>query len=399
MSSISSSTQSKLVLAKEMFTLGHLSGKRKTRVNNMLSILNFDFTVVTLIVAACLDSGEDPKQRNGRAKRWDELLSALQNFYTNQGFISDLESLHDLRNSIQHGDIIPSEWDITRFERITKNFFEDILNQVYNNQITFDAISLATNLKSPHEKTLMEFVEKYIDAENYPLAYQFLLTAAVYHYMLIISNLKLPFGKLYLQQSSVVEEGMTAEQGVEILSDRLQKAINRLAMGEYYLRMLEILKKSPNPVDLETPYYSLSKQEPVQGISYTEIQEDKASLYSIISGTESWVTEKLILDVPIIYGTHISEVTNKTANLNFGLLAKLPIENCILELYPSWNNLENPDKKITLPQEAKFHSILLDDLKPETNYFCKIEATQEGDPDYQNNKSLTRARVKFQTKP
>lgn len=397
MSSIQTSTLNKLSLAKEMFTLGHLNGKKNNRVDNMLSILNFDFTVVTLIVASCIDSGENPKQNNGRAKRWNDLLSALQNFYNNQPLISDIDSLHDLRNSIQHGDIIPSGWDITRFEKITKDFFDDILLQVYQNQITFDLVSLAGLLKSPHEKILMECVEQYIDKGNYPLAYQFLLTAAVYHYMLIISNLKLPFGRLNLEHQTV-SDSITAEQGVETLSDRLQQAINRLAMGEHYLRLLEILGKSTNPIDLESPYYSLSKQEPVQGISYTDIQEDKAIFYNIISGTENWITEKLIVDVPIIYGAHISDVGKNTAKLNFGLLAKLPFENCNLELYPSWKNLDTPDKTISLPKEAKFHSIPLDDLKSETNYFCKIEATQEGDPDYNNNRSLTVARVKFKTK-
>ena len=43
--------------------------------------------------------------------------------------------------------------------------------------------------------------------------------------MLIISNLKLPFGKLYVQQHTVTDEGITAEEGVDELFDRLQITI------------------------------------------------------------------------------------------------------------------------------------------------------------------------------
>jgi len=396
MSSISNSTVSKLALAKEMFILGDLSGKKNTRVDRMLSILNFDFSVVTLIVVSCVDSGKNPKQRNGKAKKWDELLTELKTFYTNQSLIYDLDSLHDLRNSIQHGDIVPSEWDISRFKKITENFFNDICNQVYQNQISFETVSMASMLKSPHEKILMEHVERYITANNYPLAYQFLITAAVYHYMLIISNLKLPFGKLYVPQDTIAEKGITAEQGVEVLSTRLQATINRLAMGEHYLRLLEILKKSVNPVDLETPYYSLGKQEPIPGMTFLEIQEDLATMYNIISQTENWVTEKLIVDVPIIYGMHISDITNHSGILNYGIMSKLSIEKSELELYSDWK-CENLEKTIALSKENNFHSLSLGNLKSDTEYFCKIEIVQEGDPDYNNDKSVNKARVKFKT--
>jgi len=107
-------------------------------------------------------------------------------------------------------------------------------------------------------------------------------------------------------------------------------------------------------------------------------------------------TEKLIVDVPIIYGAHTSDVTNNTAKIHYGVLAKLPIENCTLELYSDWKS-ENLVKTISLPKEDSFHSFTLDDLEPQTNYFCKIEVTQEGDPDYNNNKSVNATRVKFQT--
>jgi len=396
MSPISNSTISKLALAKEMFILGQVIGKKNTRVDRMLSILNFDFTVVTLIVVSCIDSEKNPKQRNGKAKNWDPLLDELKLFYTNQNLINDIDSLHDLRNSIQHGDVIPSEWDIGRFEKVTHEFFNDICDQVYQNQITLETVSMASMLKSPHEKILMECVEKYIAENNAPLAYQFLISAAVYHYMLIISNLKLPFGKLYVQQNTVTDEGITVEEGVDELFDRLQVTINRLVMGEHYLRLKEILEKSPIQIDLETAYHSLSKQEPVPGMTIQEIQEDVSIMYNIITKTEHWITEKIIVDVPIIYGMHVLGITNQSAILNYGIISKLPIKKSELELYSDWK-CKSLEKTIELAKENNFYSFSLDHLKPDTEYFCKLKIVQEGDPDYGKNKSMSKARVKFKT--
>ena len=182
----------KMTLAKQMFILGQLAGTKNTKVDRILAILNFDFCVVTLIVSACISSKENPKQKNGKAKRWDELVSTMRSFYTNEIMISDLDSLHDLRNAVQHGDTIPSEWDIERFAKIVRSFFDDICNKIFQQSITFDSVSIAHIVKSPHEKILLTHMEEQISKKNYSIAYIFLFTSALYHYMLIRTNLKIP---------------------------------------------------------------------------------------------------------------------------------------------------------------------------------------------------------------
>lgn len=55
-----------------MFILGQSVMQKDTRINRIQSILSFDFCVTTIIVTMIIDSGENPKKKNGKAKNWDE---------------------------------------------------------------------------------------------------------------------------------------------------------------------------------------------------------------------------------------------------------------------------------------------------------------------------------------
>lgn len=98
----SSPSISRLALAKEMYIIGLHNAQKNASTSRMLAILNFDFSITTIIVACCIDNNQNPKQKNGRAKRWDELIQSFQIFYNKP--TADINDLHDLRNSVQHGD-------------------------------------------------------------------------------------------------------------------------------------------------------------------------------------------------------------------------------------------------------------------------------------------------------
>ena len=119
---VNNSTMDKLSLAKEMFILGAYHGGKDSRVDRMLSILNFDFSISTIIVTTCTDSGKNPKQNNGKSKNWHELIKLLQEFYNNENMITDLDNLHEVRNQIQHGGSVPSEYDIQNYQKTVRIF-------------------------------------------------------------------------------------------------------------------------------------------------------------------------------------------------------------------------------------------------------------------------------------
>ena len=396
MSAISNSLISKIALAKEMYILGSSNGKRNTRVDMMLSIQNFDFCVVALIVSSVLQNGKNPKKANGKTKLWHELINILKTFYNNKVMITDLDNLHDLRNSIQHGDTVPSKWDIQRFEKITKDFFDDVCSKIFQNKITFNSISMANILKSSHEKEMLTIAEKYIGNKNYSRALHLIITTAIYHYMLIISNLKLPFGKMHASESTSITIGKRRlSKDIETLSTRLQLTINRLAMGEYYLRTLDLLKKSN--ASLEYAYDSISKLETKKKVTLDEVEEAKSILHTIILGTEHLITEKFVVNPPVVYGVFVEEITSTSAKIRYGILHHLSLEKCQLRFYEN-ETMKKMKKIIKIQKKGGTQTYEISDLEPKTDYFCRLYVIQEGDPEYKGNKSANWVDFNFKTK-
>lgn len=381
MTQISGSSMQRLALAKEMYIIGLYHEQKNTRSERMQAILAFDFSVTTIIVTYCIDNNQNPKQKNGRAKKWDELISTFETFYAKPPVIADLNNLHDLRNSIQHGDVQPSDSDILRHKKVVRDLFDDICLNVYRGVIKFDSISMAKVLKSPHETELLFKAELYIEEGKYELDLYFIHTAALYHYMLIKTNLFLPilptYDYLALQKGNPI---------VEQIYRSLDNATDRLAMGEFYLREKDLLKKAPPFLeDFEKgkrfTYLWISQLKPLQGISYDEVEKARTSIYNIILGTENVITEKLIVDVPVIYGSHVTDITQTSAKVNYGILCKLEIEKCILKLH-SDSKMTMLVQSYQILKESGYHDFVVDKLAPGKLYYCIIEATQIGDQEY-----------------
>ena len=123
MVSVSPASMRKLSLAKEMFLVGLFNAGKNTDIDRISTILNFDFSITSIMVACCIDNKQNPKQKNGRAKRWDELMASFTTFYAHPSVITDLNGLHDLRNSIQHGDFVPSD---TNAKHPTPTFYNSL---------------------------------------------------------------------------------------------------------------------------------------------------------------------------------------------------------------------------------------------------------------------------------
>lgn len=151
-----------------------------------------------------------------------------------KGRNSDITSLHDLRNSTQHGDTIPSDWDINRYEITVKAFFDGLCRQVFNRKISYASMSVAEMLRSPHKTELMLIAEKYIENGNYGIALQLLHTVILYHYMLIKTNLFLPMLPRYeFYSNPIFTSGKATEIERHILDlyTSLDTSVDRLAIG------------------------------------------------------------------------------------------------------------------------------------------------------------------------
>jgi hypothetical protein len=329
--SIHPDIRSKLALAKEMYLIGLALNRNNTRANNMLTILNFDFAAGTLIISACIHAGSNMKNSKGRIKDFPVLLDEFKKIYTHSSVIADIGSLHDLRNSIQHGFTIPSNWDIKKYTKTVRDFFDEICAIVFNGIISYNSISLATILKSPHETELMLLAEKYIEKGYYGLAIHIIWTSMLYHYMLIRTNLMVPLLPKYEFYSSPRFTGGSPSQVDKDLMDlniNLDTAISILAMGEFYPRMQETLKDTKPRMHLRFAHEWISKIQPPDGVTLPDVEKARDMFYSIVLGTEDLITEKMILDSPLVYGLKVDSITSDSATIGYGILSKLTTEGC-----------------------------------------------------------------------
>jgi hypothetical protein len=378
MGGISKSSINRLSLAKEMFTLGKISGSKNTRTDSMLAILNFDFAITSIIVGCCIEKNIDVKNKVGKIKSWPDILSEFKNHYNNEPLLADVDALHTLRNFIQHGYTIPSNFDIERNTEVVMDFFNDVCKNFYDEAITYDSISIAKLLKSPHEKELMEKVEEFIDKKEYNLALYLIHTLALYHYVLVKTNLvypRLPDGLLHPHNSV---HGTHRD-----IYDNIDNVADKLAFGKYYSKLKKLLENSISDREFDVhkrySYDWIHNLKPSKfTLTFDQIEKYRTEIYDILFGTEHFLFDKLIVDVPIVFGTYISEINPNNVTMNFGILSKLPITNCELNLYQCF------EKKGTFYPKAKpgYNEFRIDDLEPNQSYRSEIIITQEVDPEF-----------------
>ena len=167
-------------------------------------------------------------------------------------------------------------------------------------------------------------------------------------------------------------------------------------MGQYYFKTMDLLKKTNTAITLETAYHWISKLQIKDTISYDDVEKARTNIYNIILGTEHLVAEKMIVDVPVVYGLHIEEITVNSARINYGIFGKLNLEECALQLF-SDKDKKNIIKTVNLPLKFGYQSVLVDELTSNSTYYCMIIVVQEGDPEYGGSRSVNDAELKFET--
>ena len=106
---------------------------------------------------------------------------------------------------------------------------------------------MANILKSPHEAELMLQAEEYMNKGKYNFALYIIQVTVIYQYMLVKTNLFLPILPRYELYSSPRFTGNNitpVDKDILDIYTMLGKAVDRLALGEYYLRMQKVLENA-----------------------------------------------------------------------------------------------------------------------------------------------------------
>ena len=180
-----------LSIAKELYIQGNYHAQKKSLSDSMLAILNFDFAAETVLKAVILNSGGSISRQKGGFKTFDEILQDFGTLFPTI-YTGEVNNLHKLRNDVQHHANIPSEQEVARHKGTIELFFADVYLKAYNNSITYDSISLALFIDSENEKIILDKMEEEFAKANYPLAVYYAKKAALYHLLLLRSNMDVP---------------------------------------------------------------------------------------------------------------------------------------------------------------------------------------------------------------
>lgn len=372
---VARSTMDKLALSKEMYLLGCYHGTKNTRTNRMLSILNFDFSIGTIIVTTCNDNNLSTKNKQGHSKDWHELIDEFKKIYNNSQMIADLNNLHDVRNLIQHGGFIPSEFDIKNYANLIKNFIDDICKTIYQNQLSYESISIASVLKSTDERVILLKAEEFFSEEKYQMAQYYLNAVLLYHYMLIQENLNLDFVEYPTGVLSSLAENVDTETPRKIAI-----AVNRLAMGEYYIRLKELLLKYEINLEISSAKYWLGKITPPKQIGFNDVKEVFNTVYNIILETEHQITEQFNLSGPLICGLYCSCITHNSCIIKYGLFSEVEISKIELYFIKTSEDKTQYPPSVELSRKTGFNEYIINGLIPNTKYHCGITVKQKLKP-------------------
>ncbi len=319
--SLTDSSLRRFTVAKEMYLRGLLHSSRNSVIDAMLSILNFDFTVETLMKTVILDTGGSLNRKGGSFKWWDGIKGEFSVYYKNAVMLVELDALHELRNFVQHGTSVPSPSDIERHKSNVRRFFDEVCAAIYNNAITFESVSMAYLVKSTIERQILQSMEAAFEKGDYTSAVLYCRHCALYHKYLVRENLDIPSRsyfsgpyKLRVISSELADYAREQDEKIEWL-------IDRVTLREYHDVLEEI-------IGIRT----------LAGFEQEQADRDQAEnfhmlIYNVITGTQSLLTTKDDLDDVCAFDFRIVKKENNSCTLSIGLASKTPIFNPRVEVH------------------------------------------------------------------
>ena len=192
MSVISEMTMRRLTISKYMYLQGLFYSDKKSSTNAIQAIINFDFAVETALKAALLFKDLQLNSKKGYP-HFPFLISSIKSYVKNETLLKEIESLHKMRNDMQHDTRIPSDDDISRYTLIPRYLLDEISVTVFDSKITFESISLTSIVNSKVEKIIITELDKAFEIKRFDLCVYFANYLIDYHKKLFRKKMQVPY--------------------------------------------------------------------------------------------------------------------------------------------------------------------------------------------------------------
>ncbi len=358
----------RLAIAKQMYMEGVFFTSRPTQSNLIQSIIDFDFCVESVIKAVLLDYNIPLNFSKAGFKHFDTLYSDLKVNYKNEALLREIDSLHQLRNRVQHDAEIPSMDAAKRYETSVKLFFEDICSDIYKNAMTFDSISLALFIESEVEKVILSSMEERLSKKDFKSARFYATMAIFYHKHLLDEEMKIPY-------SWSIASRMGSDDLDRALSDlekRVDWIIDHLMFMEHQHEVDELLGR------LTLAMYS-HKDDATE----EEAEWAKIVAYNIILDTQWRLREMKDDKNPCIYDFDIIERKPDGWVIRVGIASAAKIVNPTIKVDVNKQTI----KQVDLPENNGLHEITIDGLGKGT-YVLILDVKNESNGISQDRETL-----------
>jgi hypothetical protein len=376
----------RLSIAKELYLHGYFHSMRRSVSDVMLSIINFDFCAETVVKTVLLDYGVSIERQKGGFKTFDELISDLRHAFPSLKYIDEVYSLHKLRNDVQHHSNIPSEQEVSRHKTTIRLFFDEVCQKAYDNTILYDDISLALFVESENEKIILREMEKsYLDG-SYDDCIFYGKQAAIYHIMLLRSNLGVPYPHSFRNPFTFSDFRDLREVGraLEEIVGRLNWAVDKLCLREHYDEINQLLGGH-----ITSPYFHWYRGDIQRGqLSLDEAEKTRNLVYEFITSTQDLIKEQ-DLKSPFVFDLMVKKGElgeDYVIQVGFSSHPAIASAQITIRKIPSKDEIENKidvkDEILDIPKDSGLHVVPVRDLERERQYtiFCTV-TNEKGERD------------------
>jgi len=373
----------RLTIAKELYLHGYFHSMRRSVSDLVLSILNFDFCAETIVKTVLIDYGVRIQRQRGSFKTFKELISDLKHSFPSLKYIDEVASLHKLRNDVQHHSSIPSEQEVSRHKTTIRLFFDEVCQKVYESAISYDDISLALFIKTENEKIILGEMEKSYQNGSYDDSIYYGKQAAIYHVMLLRSNIGVPYPHSFSNPFTFSRFGDLREVGevLEQTVERLNWVVDRLCLREHYDEINQLLGGR-----ITSPYFHWYRGniQRVQALP-NEAEQTRNLLYEFITSTQDLIKEQ-DLKSPFVFDLMVKKAElSEDYVVQVGFVSKSAITSAQLTIRktPSKDEIEKKiavkEQILDIPKNLGLHILPIQALESGRQYevYCKVTNEKE----------------------
>lgn len=333
MSVISEMTMRRLTISKYMYLQGLFYSDKKSYTNAIQAIINLDFAVETALKAALLFKDVQLNSKKGYPD-FPILISGIKTYVKNETLLKEIESLHKMRNDVQHDTRIPSDDDVSRYSFLPRYLLDEICATVFDSKITFESISLTSIVNSAIEKIIITELDKALEIKCFDLCVYFANYLIDYHKKLFRKKMQVPYispfnNPTFLRMSGGIPLGRSS--GLESYERVFGKLFEYVKNHDEVIKWLvsrSILSEYSDEID------ALDEKVRYASLEHTSFIEDDAIAarklaFQIITESQWQLNKVRDLEIPQIFYCRIISQENQPF-LQIGVASIAPILSSIL---------------------------------------------------------------------